>query len=91
MQTEQGLRIYPNPVTDGNLTITGVSTTLNDRNWTLSGIEVEIFDMSGNRVHYVRIPPVTGYPTPVTVNVQHLPNGVYVVRIGDVSTRIVKQ
>ena len=85
--SESGImKIIPNPIVDGELRITnyeplgrrsqlrmGASTPLSDR--------VEIFDMKGNRVLSQRIPLLTTHYSLLTINVSHLPNGTYIVRI----------
>jgi hypothetical protein len=82
--TDERILVYPNPVTDGNLTVV-IPSEARD----LSAI-VEIFDMSGKRV-YVAKPPFTVYRSPFTINISHLPNGTYILRIDGKSKIIVKR
>jgi len=79
---ENILTIYPNPV-QTKFVVSGyeVRGTGNPR--------IEMFDMKGNLVHVVHLAPNTSHP--VTVNVQHLPEGTYIVRVGAFSAKIVKQ
>ena len=70
------LQVFPNPATD----------QLHIVHQLQSGEVVEIFDMNGQRVFAA---PITGYQT--TIDVSHLPNGIYIVRIGNNTVRIIKQ
>jgi M6 family metalloprotease-like protein len=82
LEDTQQLRIYPNPVTNGELKI-------EIGEWK-SGDVVEIFDVNGKRVHSSRISLIANR-LPLTINISHLPDGVYIVRIGDVVAKFVKQ
>jgi hypothetical protein len=88
------LQMFPNPVTNGQLTI-DVSTG-STSGGKLKVENVEIFDMNGKRV-YFHPAPRTPYPAPFTINISHLPNGMYIVKIGTStgsvtgSVKIVKQ
>jgi leucyl aminopeptidase len=70
--------VYPNPTT-GYLRFTMLDLRF--------GNKIEIFDMNGTRVYFK---PVTGYQMPVSIDISHLPNGVYIAKIGNSSVRIVK-
>ncbi|MCL2027915.1 MAG: T9SS type A sorting domain-containing protein, partial [Bacteroidales bacterium] len=80
IETDEGLTVYPNPV-NYELSITNYE-------WK-SGDIVELFDINGRRVYST--PPVTDYRTPVTIDISHLPEGTYVLRIGGHTTKIIKQ
>ncbi|MCL2413667.1 MAG: S8 family serine peptidase [Bacteroidales bacterium] len=72
------LRIYPNPVTDGRLFVEVTAQ--------LEGETIRIHDLSGRLVlRQVAVRPRT------EINISHLQAGVYIVTIGNVSIRIVKQ
>jgi hypothetical protein len=77
--------VYPNPVTNGQLTIDNGQLPINN---------VEIFDMTGKRVYSVQI-PFTIHHSPLTINISHLPAGNYTVRIHTetaiIPIKIVKQ
>jgi hypothetical protein len=75
------LRIYPNPVTNGQLTIEHGQLKFGDR--------IEIFDINGKRVHVERLPD-THHPTSVTINISHLPDGIYILKIGNQTVKFVK-
>jgi autotransporter-associated beta strand protein len=78
-QKEMLLVVYPNP-TNGELQIT--KSTNNQIT------KVEIYDMNGRLVF---VAPFTIHHSPFTVNVQHLPQGTYFVRIGTQTAKIVKK
>ncbi|MCL2028226.1 MAG: M6 family metalloprotease domain-containing protein [Bacteroidales bacterium] len=74
------LNIYPNPVTNGVFYVeTGGESDL-----------IEIYDFTGKRV-YTAQPPFTLHPSPFTIDISHLPDGTYIVRIGETSAKIVKR
>jgi hypothetical protein len=79
---ENKLSVYPNPVQTefvvSGYEVRGTRT-----------LHIEVLDMNGKRVHVKHLAPNTSHP--VTVNISHLPNGVYIVKIGNNSVRIVKQ
>jgi len=84
------LRVFPNPVTD-NLYIVIPSDIVIPNEMR----DLEIFDMNGRRVfiHHVetgRAPSLRDDNT-IVIDISHLPNGTYIVRIGNRSTVIVKQ
>ncbi len=74
VMAQERLQVYPNPVND-ELRITNYELRMGD--------VVEMFDMNGNRV-YVAKPNSTSsiVNSTFTVNVSHLPAGMYVVKIG---------
>jgi len=75
------LQVFPNPVTDQlHIVIPSEARDL------FENTPVEIFDMNGQRVFAA---PITGYQT--TIDISHLPNGMYIVRIGNNTVRIIKQ
>jgi hypothetical protein len=80
VETDNSLQIYPNPVTDY------LQFTIYDLRF---GDKIEIFDMNGKRVYVERLPD-TGHQSLVTINISHLPNGMYVVKIGTKSAKIIK-
>lgn len=73
----EDIKVYPNPVKDV-LTITNVSN---------ESLSVELYNILGKRIMAVN----SGSPDPITMNVQDLNNGVYILQIrnsvGDSSTR----
>jgi len=80
------LRVFPNPVTD-NLHITTDELRIGDI--------VEIFDMNGRRVFAQRVETLHATSLhddgTIVIDISHLPNGTYIVRIGNRSTIIIKQ
>ena len=70
------LQIYPNPVTNGIFSVEAQNQTQ----------RIEICDLAGKLIHTQQ---TTG--TKTEINISHLPDGVYIVGIGDVSAKIVKQ
>ena len=88
IETAQTLTIYPNPVTNGQLTIIA-------RHSREGGNPLEIYDMNGKRVYMVPVGALHATPLPasnqITINVSHLPAGTYIVKIGNRSTKFVKQ
>ena len=81
IETDEGLEIYPNPV-NYELWI------MNDE-WQPGDI-IELFDINGRRVYMVQ-PPFTVDRVPFTIDISHLPEGTYVLRIGSRMAKIVKQ
>ena len=84
------LRIYPNP-TNGQIHITGF-----DGRDAMNGVctDVQIFDMYGRNVLVAavetgRAPSLQQQPT-TTLDISHLPDGVYFLRIGGKTMKIVK-
>jgi len=89
------LQVFPNPVTDElRIVIPSPSTALRV-NSTRDLKTVEFFDMNGRRVF--AHPVETGHApslhddNTIVIDISHLPNGTYIVRIGNHSTVIVKQ
>ena len=85
------LRVFPNP-TNGLLTISpaGGGKGVDElRNRTLSEVEVEIYDMMGRCVvvetwHALSLPHAT-------IDISHLPSGIYFLKIANETIKIVKQ
>ena len=85
------LRVYPNP-TNGQLYITGFDGTD-----AMNGVctDVQIFDVYGRKVLVApvetgRAPSLQQQHPITTLNISHLPEGVYFLRIGDKTKKIVK-
>ncbi|GHT67718.1 hypothetical protein FACS189452_05980 [Bacteroidia bacterium] len=76
------LSIYPNPTVNGQLII-------DNEQWN-AGDMVEIYNVNGGLVLSV---PSTGSGTgsTITINIAHLPAGVYIVRVGTKVAKVVKQ
>jgi hypothetical protein len=72
------LKVFPNPITDGILTVEIPETTETEI--------IQIYDFNGRLV----LTQTVNRPR-TEINISHLPDGMYIVRIGDVSARIVKQ
>ncbi|GHT15703.1 hypothetical protein AGMMS4956_16260 [Bacteroidia bacterium] len=73
------LQVYPNPTVNGQLTI--------DNGQLNAGDKVEIYNVAGALVLSV---PSTGSGA-ITINIGHLPAGVYLVKVGDKVGKVVKQ
>ena len=86
VMAQEQLQVYPNPVND-ELRITNYELRMGD--------VVEMFDMNGKRVYVAPVGALHATPLPagnqITINVSHLPAGMYVVKIGNRSAKIVKQ
>ncbi|MCL2027993.1 MAG: T9SS type A sorting domain-containing protein [Bacteroidales bacterium] len=78
------LQVFPNPV-NYELSIE-VPNEVKD----LHTI-VELFDINGKRVYHGNRISVTGDRSPYIINISHLPEGTYIVRIGSHSAKVVKQ
>ena len=76
------LQVFPNPVTD-NLQITTAELQIGD--------VIEIFDMNGRRVFSHPICQFSILNSQFSIDISHLPNGTYIVRVGNRSTVIIKQ
>jgi len=78
------LQVFPNPVTD----YLRIVIPSNAR-------DLEIFDMNGRRVFVQRVETLHATSLhddgTIVIDISHLPNGTYIVRIGNRSTVIVKQ
>ena len=72
------LRVYPNPTT-GQLTINNGELRIED---------VAIYDMLGRNVH---TSSVTCHSSLVTLDISHLPSGIYFLRVGNETVKVVKQ
>jgi hypothetical protein len=77
--TGNALKIYPNPVANGTFF---VERTPDDN----QPERIRIYDIVGK---LVLMQPTAGAKT--EINISHLPDGFYVVNIGEVSMKIVKQ
>jgi hypothetical protein len=71
------LQMYPNPVTNGPLIIDNGKFPINN---------VEIYDMLG-KLMYQQLSIIN---CQLSIDISHLPNGIYIVKIGNHSARIVK-
>jgi hypothetical protein len=78
MEQEQTLTIYPNPVVNGVLTVQIPENIQTD--------VIHIYDFRGQLV----VSKVVGAST-TDINVSHLSNGMYVVRVGAYTEKFVKQ
>jgi hypothetical protein len=77
------LAVYPNPVTNGQLTIESGKLKVEN---------VEIFDMTGKRVHVAKPNfQLSTFNFQLTTDISHLPSGIYFVKVGNNSTKIVKK
>ena len=77
-----GLQVYPNPST-GEVIIISEQLTINN---------VEIFDISGRNVGaYPCGRPLNSDNNKITIDISHLPDGVYFLKIGNEMVRVVKQ
>ena len=86
------LLVYPNPTT-GQLRITNYELGIG----TLSAVEVEIFDIYGRKlISDIRLSDIR-YPTSdigkseIEINIAHLPAGIYFLKVGNETVKIVKQ
>ncbi|MDR0414328.1 MAG: glycoside hydrolase family 3 C-terminal domain-containing protein [Prevotellaceae bacterium] len=70
----------PNPVVDGWLTLSYENLTHGDR--------VEIYDVTGALVHTASIDRNLGEQA---INIAHLPPGIYLVKVGNASAKVLKQ
>ena len=78
------MKVYPNPTT-GELTINSEQLTINN---------VEIFDISGRFLTPNPSPKWRGESDglgEVVIDISHLPDGVYFLKIGNEMVRVVKQ
>jgi len=75
--------VYPNP-TNGQLRITNYEL----RNRTLSGAEVEIFSIVGQVVFTTRLSEL---PTETIIDISHLANGLYFLKIDNKMIKVMKQ
>jgi uncharacterized protein YjdB len=77
VENDRTLSVYPNPITNGRLFVEIPESTTADR--------IEIYDFSGKLV----LTQVVNRPI-TEINISHLPNGTYIVRIGSISSKIIK-
>ena len=81
------LNVYPNPTT-GQLRITNYgSTTLTDQNRTLSGAEVEIYDIYGKK----HVSHFTFHNSHIEIDISHLANGMYFLKVDGKMMKVVKE
>jgi uncharacterized protein YjdB len=78
VENDRTLSVYPNPITDGKLFVEIPENTNAER--------IEIYDFGGKLV----LSQVVNRPK-TEINISHLPDGTYVVRIGNVTAKIVKR
>ena len=80
------LQVFPNPVTDQlHIVIPSEARDLFENN------TVEVFDINGRRVLAQPICQLSMTNGQLTIDISHLPNGTYIVRIGNSTVRITKQ
>ncbi|GHT66465.1 hypothetical protein FACS189452_02380 [Bacteroidia bacterium] len=73
------LQIYPNPVSD--------QITITSDQWN-AGDKVEIYNVNGTKVLETSL-SIVHYP--LSINIAHLPAGIYIVRVGTKVAKVVKQ
>jgi hypothetical protein len=78
---KNNLKIYPNP-TSGKLHVTSVTDVTNVLN------DIEVFDMYGRVVETRR---ATSLQNTATLDISHLPAGVYFLRMGNETVKVVKE
>ncbi|MDR1950635.1 MAG: InlB B-repeat-containing protein [Bacteroidales bacterium] len=86
------LRVHPNPIMNGTIVILSEAKDLTaNGSLTAFGMttQIEIFDMTGKRV-YSHPAPRAPHPAPFSIDISHLPNGTYILKIGTNSVKIVK-
>ncbi|MDR0438020.1 MAG: T9SS type A sorting domain-containing protein [Bacteroidales bacterium] len=78
LEQDAVLSVFPNPVLDGKLVVEIPENT--------RSAVIRVYDFSGRLVltHAIDCPKTE-------INISHLPNGVYVVRVGQNTARIIKQ
>jgi len=74
-ENDNNIRIYPNPTT-GKFTIHISQFTFHD---------IEIYDIYGKKLSHF-----TFHTSPVEIDISHLANGVYFLKIGDKTEKILK-
>jgi beta-glucosidase-like glycosyl hydrolase len=72
--------VHPNPVVDGRLIVSSGGLKVGDK--------VEIYSLSGTLMYAVEADTNTGSQT---INIAHLPAAIYLVKVGSVSVKILKQ
>jgi hypothetical protein len=77
-ETNEGLKIYPNPVFEGKLFVEIPETMKNEN--------VQIYDFSG-RLVLTRV----AHDLKTEINISHLPDGTYIVRISTHVVKIIKR
>ncbi len=84
-----GLRIYPNPIVNGKLTIetpNPLKGAIALGKSPLGDLGVKLFDLNGKLVGTFSI---TGEKT--EINISHLPSGTYLLKVGNVTQKVVLQ
>ncbi|GHT19082.1 hypothetical protein AGMMS4957_02580 [Bacteroidia bacterium] len=79
-QTIISLQIYPNPARD--------RITIVSDEWNV-GDKVKIYNLAGALVEATHVSPQQG--NTITIDVAHLPAGIYIVKVGNKSAKVVKQ
>ncbi len=86
-QLEQDIVIYPNPAINGQLTIDNLQLTAN-RN----PLSIEIYDMNGKRVYSAQPNSASSIVNSTfTINIAHLPNGIYILKLQNKTFKFTKQ
>jgi endonuclease I len=75
--SKASITIYPNPVKNGELTISGQDLTKISN--------AQIFDVTGKSVQVIAQP----FKNPTKIKLKNLPKGVYLLKIGNVSTKFI--
>jgi uncharacterized repeat protein (TIGR02543 family) len=78
------IRIYPNP-TKGEFTIYNLRSTIDNLRFTIES--VSIYDVHGKQLSIVNLKSSIVN----SIDISHLPSGVYFVKIGDVVRRVIKE
>ncbi|GHT67466.1 hypothetical protein FACS189452_05230 [Bacteroidia bacterium] len=78
-QRVQKLLVYPNPVSD--------QITITSDQWN-AGDKVEIYNVNGTKVFET---PLSIVNYPLSINIAHLPAGIYIVKVGNRTAKVVKQ
>ncbi|GHU93576.1 hypothetical protein FACS1894156_0590 [Bacteroidia bacterium] len=74
------LQVYPNPVTNGELRVENGELNAGDK--------IEIYNVNGTKVFETSL-SIVHYP--VSIDISHLPAGVYIVKVGNKVGKVVKQ
>ncbi|GHT83089.1 hypothetical protein FACS189467_8510 [Bacteroidia bacterium] len=74
------LNVYPNPIVNGELII--------DNEQLNAGDKVEIYNVNGTKVFET---PLSIVHYPLSINIGHLPAGIYIVKVGTKVAKVVKQ
>ncbi|GHT73367.1 hypothetical protein FACS189456_3730 [Bacteroidia bacterium] len=84
-QNVSSLFVYPNPVSD--------QLTVSSDQWNAVGAgsarpSIEIYNVAGTKVFET---PLSIVHYPLSINIGHLPAGIYIVRVGNRTAKVVKQ